>query len=1398
MKTPKKHFKFPILYGSLRDSFLIFVFVFFLIPNFCIHSTFAQVQSIPQNPNAVENGKKQGRWTLLLSEKKSKVSEIAYAKYYRLIEYKDDQPVGIVKDYYLDGQLQMEGVLLVEGLAPKFEGKVTFYRQKGIKDSERLYENGKFLREIFFNLDGSIVTQDWQKLYDQSINDLLVKAKYQEAIDTLAKAKQLAEKQYGKDKEYATCLIGLSRVYRQKGEYAPCEALCQEAIQIRENFLGKTHPDYAAALTELGSLHLLQGNYLKAQSLLEEALKIAKKKDANPTDYVAPLINLGSLYLYQAKYNQAQALFEEADQIFRKAFGDSSVTISVSANNLAQTFEKKGKYAHADSLYQVVLAIKKKEYGEKHPEYGGSLSNRGILYVLRGKYAQADSLLQQAKALFEDGHTSHPYFIACLNNLAALYKELAYHDKADSLFQRAKAIQQAKVGTNHHDYATILMNIGNNLAYRSKYAEAEASLLQAKAIYEQTTGTQSLEHLMLLNSLAMLYNNWGKYKQAEPFYWQAQKIYQEKIGENHPDYASLLNNMALWQANQGQYAQSFALQAQALRIYQQTLEHPDYASLIDNIAFNYHSQANFMYADSLYRYALALKKQVLGTAHPSYGISLMNLASLYRAQHLYAQAEPLFLEAGKIFRQVYGENHVYYSSFLNALAVLYADEGRYAEAEKLHQQALHILEQIKGLEESDTYALTLGNLAGTYQLQGKYAQAEPMLRKVLDLIKKSVGEKHEYYATTLSNLVNLYTMQSDYAQALPLANEALQITKEVFGENHPDYAHSMVYLASIFRWQKAYSQAEQLLLQAKAIMEKGKWERHPTYEHLSRELAVLYDIQGRYSEALPLYRHYTQKALADLQNNFTHLSESNKQKYVETYQGYLKNMHHFLYAILEKQADFEGLPTLLRALFDLQLSTKGMLLAESEKMKKRILASGDSSLIQQYQLWNLSKNFLSKAYNLSADERAEKNIDLARLQAEVEQLEKGLYSRSADFEAAFNPPNYTSQDLQATLGEDEVAIDLARFTRIENWDAPQPDTLICYLALVLTKNDLFPILLKDGREMEGKPFSFYRSMMKAALGQVLQDSSYNVFWKPIGNNFVKVKKIYFAPDGVYHSINLNTLKNPASGRYLAEDLDIHIVTNLKELLQEKKPNTIKKAALFGRPAYKMSKDEHEDNRRIIERSANTEMEREINYSITKIGFSDLVGTEIEVKGIEAVMKKNYWAVETILGKQAIEERLKKVRNPSILHIATHGYFRSTNAKSTINGMLRSGIVLAGVNTPKTIESDDGVLTAQEASSLDLDETDLVVLSACETGLGEVSTGEGVYGLQRGFKVAGAKAVVMSLWKVDDTATQELMNTFYELWLSGKPKREAFKEAQLKIKDKYKYPYYWGAFVMVGE
>jgi CHAT domain-containing protein len=323
--------------------------------------------------------------------------------------------------------------------------------------------------------------------------------------------------------------------------------------------------------------------------------------------------------------------------------------------------------------------------------------------------------------------------------------------------------------------------------------------------------------------------------------------------------------------------------------------------------------------------------------------------------------------------------------------------------------------------------------------------------------------------------------------------------------------------------------------------------------------------------------------------------------------------------------------------------------------------------------------------------------------------------------------------------------------------------------------------------------------------------TYKNFWEPIQDQLtkLKIKKVFFSPDGVYNTINVSAIRNPFTNQYLLDEVDVRRVTSTRTLLEEKK---IEKNSgvgyLLGFPDYKVA----DGTQSASAGASGNSGSRSFRGGMLRLlrngeGIPPLPGTKTEVEGVSTALKKQFKSVEVKLEANAIESDVKTLSSPSLLHIATHGYFLDEEEGGMLvkmpNPLLMSGLIMAGAENfiqtgHNPLQShDDGILTAYEAMNLNLDNTDLVVLSACETGLGKVQAGEGVYGLQRAFQVAGAKSIIMSLWSVDDTATQLLMGIFYDQYLKTNDLYESFRSAQQKLKEKYPQPFYWGAFILVG-
>jgi CHAT domain-containing protein len=379
-------------------------------------------------------------------------------------------------------------------------------------------------------------------------------------------------------------------------------------------------------------------------------------------------------------------------------------------------------------------------------------------------------------------------------------------------------------------------------------------------------------------------------------------------------------------------------------------------------------------------------------------------------------------------------------------------------------------------------------------------------------------------------------------------------------------------------------------------------------------------------------------------------------------------------------------------------------------------------------------------------------------------------------------------DVRKSLKPNEVAIEMVRYRYFNHTFT---DSVI-YAALYLKSDFSKPkaIILKDGKKMETRYFKFYRN---AITGKIPDNVSYGVFWQPLIDEIGQVATVYLSADGIYNQINMEAIATP-DGRYVIDNSNIVLVSNTKDIYvrtaKKREPAKENTASMFGNPTFYMTA------------SADTR------------AIAALPGTEKEIDQLKLILKQKGWNTTEFVERSAAEEKVKELNSPKIFHIATHGLYRPTavvtlekemegnEAVLTQNPLMRTGLLLKGAGdlldkTDFNYNMENGILTAYEAMSLNLDKTDLVVLSACETGLGDLEAGEGVYGLQRAFLVAGAKVLIMSMFKVDDDATQKLMLKFYQKWLNTNNLRQSFIDAKKELRVEYPEPIYWGAFMMIG-
>jgi CHAT domain-containing protein len=518
--------------------------------------------------------------------------------------------------------------------------------------------------------------------------------------------------------------------------------------------------------------------------------------------------------------------------------------------------------------------------------------------------------------------------------------------------------------------------------------------------------------------------------------------------------------------------------------------------------------------------------------------------------------------------------------------------------------------------------------------------------------------------------------------------------------------------------------------------------------------------------------------------------------------GY-ENFHSFVKLAKEKQPAL--FPELAGQAYNNLLFTKSISLQGTKKRKEAFIRNNDRATIQLYEKWLDKKQQLIREYFKSTGPASipvtgEKAApaDLKSLQDEVAQMENQLAAQSKDYKKLLKitPPGW--KDIQAKLKEGEAAVEIIRF----QWrDQVYYSDTAYYAAYIITKNSLHPevvYLPGAAADLDNKYYKLYKNNIRFKLDD---KDSYNHYWKPVQEKLTGIGKVFLSPDGIYHLINISTLKNPVSGKYVLDETEIRSAVSTGDIaLASASAKAISTAVLIGRPSYKISGT-------LAATPPADETTRSFVSNFRDNNIADLPGTEEEVMTIKKEMEQGKVMVTYYLKEKATEDKIYQLHSPGVLHIATHGYWSGTGEKATdgyrhFNAMVNSGLLLSGVvnyySSNEYPDTYDGVLTAYEAQNLDLQNTSLVVLSACETTLGYLDAGEGVYGLQRAFRAAGAGSIMTSLWKVDDNATKDFMIAFYRHYLKTNNKGEAFTIAQKAIRQKYVQPYYWGAFVLAGE
>lgn len=1016
-------------------------------------------------------------------------------------------------------------------------------------------------------------------------------------------------------------------------------------------------------------------------------------------------------------------------------------------------------------------------------------------------------------------------------------------DEAILLAERALEKAQKELGPEHVTVAISLSALAQLYDYQKEdYGRAESYYVRALAIAEKpSSGLEPFFVADLLNGIGRIRDLGGDYGQAESLYQRALGIQEKTLGAEDPNVATTLTNLGALYQTKGDYKQAEQLLQRALTIREKA-KGPEEAIFViqslKSLASLYETKGDYEKAGLLLQRVVTTLEKMTGGDSPLMTGALNNLALHYKNTGDYVKAERLYRRAIAIGEKAYGPDHISLATVLDNLANIYQLKGDYERAEALYKRALAIEE--KSLKPGDPdIATTLSNLANMYEGQHKYALAEPLLMRAVAIDEKALGPMHPDVATLLNNLVVLYYDKGEYEKAEPLSQRVLTIKEKVFGPQHPDVAIALNNAAAIKEIKGDYKGAETLYLRALDIYEKKFGVKHPETTYMLQNLVTLSAARGEMPQALAYLTRSTDTAEYNASLILTTGSEEQKRRYLTT----LSNETDYTISFHLRSAPNDlksarlALTTILRR--------KGRALdAMTEQLASLRRRADPQDRVLLEQLYSarsqLSTLVLNGAGRQTSD--AEHQAAVARLEAEVQRLEAAVSARSAEFRAQSQP--VTIESVQNVMPPDATLVELASYrpfnaqakSRSERYGAAR------YAAYVVGREGQPRWAdLGEAASINNDVKSLRRALTNPHSTNVKQvgRALYEKVMRPVLRSLGNAHKIFLSPDGDLNLIPFGALVDEQD-RYLVESYSITYLTSGRDLLRLQSHASGREGpVVFANPLFEQGADARKQTAPVADASGGARR----SADLANATFNPLPGTAGEAQALGNILS----GVRVLTGAQATEAALKGVSGPSILHIATHGFFLpdeapaasgdltsgrglvlSTSARAgrRENPLLRSGLAFAGVNQRQSGAGEDGVLTALEAAGLDLWGNKLVVLSACETGLGEVKNGEGVYGLRRALVLAGSESQVMSLWQVSDAATRDLMTEYYKRLQAGEGRTEALREVQLamikneaqsstaavavrqrgigvemgkkmQIEDR-SHPFYWASFIQSGE
>jgi CHAT domain-containing protein len=1007
----------------------------------------------------------------------------------------------------------------------------------------------------------------------------------------------------------------------------------------------------------------------------------------------------------------------------------------------------------------------------------------------------------------------HESNIKDLLNLIAVFDLSKKYNESTECYLKILQIREKNNGINNKEYTRTLYNIGWAYVDQKLYDVAEIYFLKALEIDSKITEKNSNDYSTSLKHFFVFYKSHKvDYEKAENYIREIIRIKLNKFGEDSNDYLESYEMLGFLFEDQNKYDNALIIFNEVLQ-KRKLYKNKSYIVTLNSIVrinCKIDNSKDYDFLENLCKKYLVETENILGKNDQFYLLGLSYIASLYRHNDLFYLAEKKYKEIIDIKKNILNEDlNLLYPTY-ELLANVYVDEGNYQLAESILQFVLN--KKIDINVPKNEIAKTYNSLAIVYMKEFKYDLALSNYLTAINIIEKYYTEERHDFGTYLNNLGLLYIKLNKYEEAEFYLLKSLKINEKVSGKSGKSYLLACSNLASVYQRMNKCKDAEKYSLES---INNCQNKNSNDYKSRFLNLATIYECLNDLNNE----KKYLIKSSSFFINDIALINYNYTSIQQELMLYNIINSKNFPLSFLKRNPNQNEI---IEVAFNEELLLKNMSINNQKRVENSINKSNNNDLKLAYEEFINNKKKITK-YKEITFKNEQKEFE--ELILKTEKLEKYIIERSSDFNKNKKSISSKTESIQNKIKTNEIVIDIVDFKYKEN--NIKSDKKF-YSAFIISKGnktikfiDLFEesqlaILLERN---DNQPDST-RIDKQYIVNQISE-----LILKPLEEELKGISTIYLSLSGLTHQINFAALPID-NNQTLGQKFNIHILNSPGELI-DYAASTFKHTKtidfiLYGNIDY--DKRNYISKVDLLTQEENiVTIDEGIKSLQTRSGISNfgyLSGTKNEINTIEILAQKNNYQSKIIDDREATEESIKGLDGrtaPFVLHLATHGFFfpdpikeipneniliegKSKVFKTSDDPMMRSGLVFSGANKSwgkvnENLPGDDGILTASEISNLDLSACELVVLSACETGLGEVKGSEGVFGLQRAFKMAGVKNIIMSLWKVPDIQTAELFDIFYSDCFAGKTIHEAFQSAQSQMKAKYS-PYYWAGFVLL--